>query len=153
MLTHAAWRLRISAWAMSSACSSLPTDVTTTMRSLRRMEGTFHASARPVSRSMRNRVLQAHGAVRELLRGNEPQRNGPAGGLDERDSLPDQDGLDVHDDPVHLARVEEGSEERRSTDEPDVLPLFPAEPPRELLDGLLPAHELDTGPLRQSAPA
>ena len=84
-----------------------------------------------------DRVLQPHGAVRILLRGNEPQRNGPAGGLDERDSFADQDGLDVHDNPVHLARVEEGSEERRSADEPDVLPLFLAEPPRELLDRLL----------------
>src|SRR3954464_5909518 len=142
---------------MSSACSSLPTDVTTTMRSLRRMGGR-HSIPLPIRCQAGispgvDRVLQPNGSVRILLRGNEPERNGPAGGLDEWDSLSDQDRLHVNDDPVHLACIEEGREQGRSADEPDVLPLLQAEPPRELLYGLLPAHELHGGALGEIAPA
>src|SRR5687768_12950332 len=50
MLTQAAWRLRISACATSSAWSSVPTEVTTTIRSLGRIEGRFDASTGEMSR-------------------------------------------------------------------------------------------------------
>src|SRR5262249_55646237 len=131
---------RFSAIALSSLFGPLPLS-----RRLRR--GSFSSGSLP-GRLLVDGVVEAYDPVGVRAGGAQRQRDRAMPRMNERNAFPDEGGNHMDNELVDLPFIEKRSGELGSADQPDVLPLGVAQPPREVADRL--AHELD---VRGVAPA